>query len=76
MFDNINEIRRFVFKKEYVGESGTIMEGSEITIAHNCLYFNGGLMDTGSVPFFRAFLNNPKLRNEYLTKTKVPYNKV
>jgi hypothetical protein len=52
------------------------MEGSEITIAHNCLYFNGGLMDTGSVPFFRAFLNNPKLRNEYLVETKVPYNKV
>lgn len=76
MSDLITDMKRFVFKKEYVGNTGRIIEGSEITMVHGCLYFNGGLMDPSVVPFFESFLNNPKLRNEYLVETKIIQNKL
>ena len=74
--ENLDEMRRYVFKKEYVGNTGTIIEGSEITRVHGCLYFNGGLMDPSIAPFFESFIRNPRLKNEYLVETKIMENKL
>ena len=74
--ENLDEMRRYVFKKEYVGKTGNIIEGSEITRVHGCLYFNGGLMDPSIVPFFESFIRNPKLKNEYLVETRIMENKL
>ena len=74
--DNLNEMKKYVFKKAYSNESGTIAEGSDICKVHGCWYFNNGLVDGYYQNFFESLVNNPKLKVEYLQEEKLIYNKI
>ena len=73
---NINEQKRYFFKKDYVTSMGTLPENSQIDIVHGIFYFNGGMCDPTSAKMFENMIDNPKLKQEYLREAVIPYNKV
>jgi len=71
-----NEMKKYIFKKAYSSESGTIAEGCDICKVHGCWFFNGGLVDGYYQNFFESLVRNPKLKAEYLQEEKLIYNKI
>lgn len=69
---------RYMFIKEYndPNEEGSIPYGAEITIMGNTVYFNGGLVGPAYKEVLMGIVSNEKLRNEYLRKMVIPYNKI
>ena len=74
--NNLNEMKKYVFKKTYTVGSGAIQEGSDITKVHGCWYFNGGLVEQAYQEMFENLISNPKLKAEYLQEEKLIYNKI
>lgn len=67
---------KYVFIKSFTNNEGTIPENSEIMIFRGFVYFNGGLVSPAYQKFLLNFINDEKLRKEYLTKVKMIQNKV
>jgi len=73
---NINEQKRYVFKKPYTTKMGTIPVNSQVDYSHGSYYFNGGMCDSYSRGLFDYLVNNPQLKNEYLREVVIPINKI
>ena len=72
----LNEQRKYVFKKAYVTESGTIPEGTEIILFRGLVHINGGMADQYSQGLIMSIVNDKKKYNEYLTRMQIIGNKV
>ena len=73
---NLNKQKKYVFKKAYVMDAGTIPEGTEIILFRGFVYINGGMADNYSQGLIMSIINNEKKRNEYLQQMKIIGNKV
>lgn len=73
---DLNEQRKYVFKKAYVMDAGTIPEGTEIILFRGFVYINGGMADEYSQGLIMSIVNNEKKRDEYLTRMKIIGNKI
>ena len=73
---NIDEQKKYVFRKAYTTENGTIPEGTEIILFRGWSYINGGLADNYSNGLIMSILNDPKKRKEYLVQMRIIPNKV
>lgn len=67
---------KYVFKKAYTTDSGTIPEGTEIILFRGWTYINGGMADNYSNGLIMSIVNNSKKRDEYLVRLKLIANKV
>lgn len=72
----INQQKRYIFKKPYTVKAGTIPEGSQLDVVHGTFYFNGGMADNYSTGLFKHILENPQLKNDYLQEVTIPINKI
>ena len=73
---NFDEQKKYVFKKAYVMEAGTIPEGTEIILFRGFVYINGGMADEYSQSLIMSIVNNKNKCKEYLTQMKIIGNKV
>ena len=73
---DINEQRKYVFKKAYETEHGTIPEGTEIILFRGWSYINGGLADQYSNTLIMNILKDARKRDEYLVQMQLIPNKV
>lgn len=67
----IDEQRKYVFKKAYSTNSGTIPEGTEIILFRGWVYINGGMADEYSKGLIMNIIQNQKKRDEYLVQMKI-----
>lgn len=72
----LNEQRKYVFKKAYTIEAGTIPEGTEIILFRGFVYINGGMADQYSQGLIMSIVNDKKKCDEYLTRMQIIGNKV
>lgn len=61
------EQKRYVFKKAYTIEAGTIPEGTEVMLFRDWVYINGNMADGYSNGLIKSIINNTRKCNEYLT---------
>lgn len=73
---DLNEQKKYVFKKAYVMNAGTIPEGTEIILFRGFVYINGGMADNYSQGLIMSIVNDKKKREEYLVQMKLIGNKV
>ena len=59
--------KKYILKKEYKTEWGTLPVGSEITIFRGFVYFNGGMVVPAYADILQRLVDDEKLRNEYLS---------
>ena len=74
--ENFDEQVKYVFKKAYNMEYGTIPEGTEIILFRGWVYINGGMADDYSQGLIMSIINNKNKRDEYLVRMKIIGNKV
>lgn len=74
--ENFDEQIKYVFRKPYVIDSGTIPEGSEVILFRGWVYINGGMADEYSRGLIMSIVNNKQKRDEYLVRVKIIGNKV
>ena len=72
----IDEQRKYVFKKSYSTDAGVIPEGTEIILFRGWVYINGGMADEYSKGLIMSIVNNQQKRDEYLVRMKIIGNKV
>lgn len=73
---NVMEQRKYVFKKPYLSQEGTIPEGSEIILFRETIYLNGGMVHPAYQSMLRRIVNNPTLKEQYLKEVAIIKNKV
>ena len=62
---------KYIFQKDIDRDDGVIRAGSEVTVIHGCLYFNGGLMD----PYYaQDFWDLIHYEDEHGYKVLQPYD--
>lgn len=67
----MDEKVRYIFKKDYVTDHGTLHENSEIRFFRGGVYFDGGLVMGGYAEELYEIVNNPQIKNEYLKEIKI-----
>lgn len=72
----INDNERYVFKKEWGFGNMAIPAGSEISLTHGCVYYNGGLISHDMQPLFMKLIQDEKKYGFVFLKPDNPvYNK-
>ena len=71
---NINEQKKYVFKKAYESKQGTIPEGSEVVLFHGQVYFNGGMCTQFYQNMLCDMIADQKFRKEYLQEMRIINN--
>lgn len=74
--EGIDKQIKYVFRKEYVGENGSIPEGTEIILFRGLVYINGGMADDYSRGFIMSIINDKRKCNEYLVRVGIIGNKI
>ena len=67
---------KYVFKKPFQMEEGTIPQGSEIIIFRDIVYLNGGMIHPAYQRLLRDIVENHTLRLEYLKEVSIINNKI
>ena len=68
--------RKYVFVKDWKTSGGIIPQGSDLTLTHGCVYFNGGLQSTVFANMFLSLIDNEERNGfNYLKPEKLIYNK-
>ena len=62
----MNEKVKYIFKKPYVTDHGTLFENSEIRFFRGSVYYDGGLVPGVYAKELADIVNTPALREEYL----------
>ena len=75
-FNLFDENIKYVFKKPYVANQGTLREGSEIRIFRGGVYFDGGMVPGAYAQDLLDIIRNDHLREEYLAVKKIIKNEV
>lgn len=70
------EQRKYVFKKPYTVDEGTIPEGSDIIIFRDVVYLNGGMIHPAYQEIIRKIVDTPTLKEKYLKEVPIINNKV
>ena len=58
--------KKYILKKEYTTQWGTLPIGSEITLFRGFVYFNGGMVAPAYADILRKLIDDEKLQKEYL----------
>lgn len=72
----MDENVKYVLKKKYTCGLGSLTEGSEIRFLRGACYFDGGMVPDAYAIELKKLINDPKLRDEYISVQKLIYNKV
>lgn len=72
----IDEKKKYIFRKPYVTDSGTIPEGTEINFFRGWIYINGGMADSFSKNLIMSIFMDAKKRHEYLVPMQIIENKI
>lgn len=68
--------RKYVFIKDWKTPDGVIPAGSDLTLVHGCVYFNGGLQSQYYAAQFMKLINlEEKSGFNYLKPVQLIYNK-
>jgi len=67
---------KYVFKRPYVVDEGTIPEGSEIIVFRDVIYLNGGMIHPAYQEMLRKIVDTPRLNHEYLKEMPIIHNKI
>lgn len=73
---NFDEQIKYVFRKSYETEHGTVPEGTEIILFRGLIYINGGMADDYSQGLITSIINNKKKCNEYLVRMQIIGNQL
>lgn len=73
---NNYEQKKYVFKKPYTVDEGTIHEGSDIIIFRGVVYLNGGMIHPAYQEIIRKIVDTPTLKEKYLKEVPIINNKV
>ena len=68
--------KKYVFKKAYIVDEGTIPEGSDIILFRDIVYLNGGMIHPAYQEMLRKIVDTPSLRHEYLKEVPIIHNKI
>lgn len=68
--------KKYIFKKAYVTEEGTIPQGSEIHVLRDAVYLNGGLIHPAYQRLIKDIVETPSLCLEYLKEMPMIHNKI
>ena len=72
----INDNERYVFKRDWGYGTMTVPAGSQVSITHGCVYYNGGLISSDLQPLFMNLIQSEKRNGFVFLKPDVPvYNK-
>ena len=74
--NGFDEQIKYVFKKAYVTNEGTIPEGTEIILLRGNVFINGGMADGYSRHLLLGIVNDKAKCGEYLMRMKIIGNKV
>jgi len=66
--------KKYIFKKPYVTEWGTLPVGSDIVLFRGFVYFNGGMVTPAYADILRNIVTDPKLKAEYLDEQVIEKN--
>lgn len=72
----MNEMKRYVFIKNYNTTAGVIHEGRTIDLVHGCVFLDGGMLDKYNAAKMMEIIENKEMRDEYLVEKVIPINKV
>jgi hypothetical protein len=68
--------KKYIFVKDWRTKDGVILKGSDLTITHGCVYFNGGLQSHYFAALFMKLIQDEEKNGfEYLRPEKLIYNK-
>ena len=67
----MDEKVKYIFKKDYVTDHGTLFENSEIRFFRGGVYYDGGLVPSGYAKELVDIIKDDKLREEYLKVIKL-----
>lgn len=68
--------KKYVLKKDFTCNEGVLKAGSEIYAIRGTYYYNGGMVMPSAIGLLRKLIETKELKQEYLTETIMPYNKV
>lgn len=68
--------RKYVFKRPFVADEGTIPEGSEIILFRDVVYLNGGMIHPAYQEMLKKIVDTPSLNIQYLKEMPIIKNKV
>jgi len=72
----MDEKTRYIFKKSYTCQMGTIAEGREITLFRGILYIDGVIIPEPYASDIRKLFSDEKFVKEYIRTENVIKNKV
>ena len=67
---------RWIFKKAFSNNEGTIPLGTEINFFRGQVFMNGYMVSPAYRKIIENFINDEKLRDEYLEKHRFITNKI
>lgn len=67
--------KKYVFKKPFIVDEGTIPEGSEIIVFRDIIYLNGGMIHPAYQEMLRKIVDTPSLNIKYLKELPIIRNK-
>lgn len=67
--------KKYVFKKPFIADEGTIPEGSEIIVFRDIIYLNGGMIHPAYQEMLRKIVDTPSLNIKYLKELPIIRNK-
>lgn len=76
MKNGFDEQIKYVFKKAYVTNDGSIPEGTEIILLRGNVFINGGMADPYSRHLLLDIIRDKAKCGEYLMRMKIIGNKV
>lgn len=68
--------RKYVFKRPFVADEGTIPEGSEIILFRDVVYLNGGMIHPAYQEMLKKIVDTPSLNIQYLKEMPIIKNKI
>jgi hypothetical protein len=68
--------RRYILKKDYTCEFGTLPVNSQIDTYGDRIMFNGGMIEPQYYTVLENLIVSDDLRNKYLREVVVPINKI
>jgi len=70
------QYRRFILKRDYECEFGTLPVNSQIDIYGDRIMFNGGMIEPQYYSVLESLINTPELFDKYLREVVIPVNKI
>lgn len=70
------QYRRFILKRDYTCEFGTLPAGSQIDLYGDRILFNGGMIEPQYYAVLKNLIDTPDLYDKYLREVVIPFNKI